>query len=64
VGEIFHDREALELLAIGAGMEQEVVGPDVVRSAQRPRSKSSDTAAWTSARQSKVDGATDGVPEY
>ena len=37
-GELIDHGQALDLLAIGAGVEDEVVGPDAVRAARRQRS--------------------------
>jgi hypothetical protein len=40
-GELVRDGQALELLAVGAMIEHEVVGPDLVRTARRLRSRPS-----------------------
>ena len=39
VGELVHDRQALDLLALGGGVEHEVVGPDEVGVGWRQRSR-------------------------
>src|SRR6516162_8916833 len=39
LGELVRDGEALELLAVGAMIGHEVVGPDLVRTARRSRSR-------------------------
>ena len=38
-GELVDDRQALDLLAVGAGVEDEVVGPDEVRGGRRQRTR-------------------------
>ena len=37
-GELVDDRQALELLAVGAGIEDEIIGPDAVRCERGQRS--------------------------
>jgi hypothetical protein len=53
MGELVDDRKALQLLAVGAGVEYEVVRPDVIGSPWRQRSRSAggQAAVWTFARQ-------------
>jgi hypothetical protein len=53
VREIVDDGQALDLLPIGAGIEDEMIRPDVIGGPRRQRSgsRSGNAPAWTSTRQ-------------